>query len=47
MNKKTSSSTAGLDLWFREGYIVPEPSVICMSLMGIIATVWLKRKKAV
>lgn len=39
-------STIGLDLWFREGYIVPEPSVAWLGLVGGVAAVWLRHRRA-
>lgn len=36
----------GLDFWFREGYIVPEPSVACLSLAGVAVAVWFRRRKS-
>jgi hypothetical protein len=32
------------DFWFREGYIVPEPSVACLSLTVAVVAVWSRRR---
>jgi hypothetical protein len=37
---------AGVDFWFREGYVVPEPSVAWLGLVGGMAAVWLRRRKS-
>lgn len=41
---KSQPSSAGLDLWFREGFIVPEPSVWSLALAGAGVAAWMRRK---
>lgn len=38
-------SSAGLDLWFREGYVVPEPSVVCLTLAGAVVVLSVRHRK--
>lgn len=36
---------SGNDLWFREGYIVPEPSTLCFGLLGTALLVWSYKRR--